>query len=286
MNTRKRQLPDTITAVAETDATGEVADVFADIRATMDLPLITSVWRILAHIQEGLKPAWAAAKTLYETGRPQASLVRLCDPQVLPIPTAIGQDALSEAGVSPHDVSAIRNLLRAYNRSNALNLLALKALVIEPSTDVPDDSMLHSPAPARWLPIPPLLDRSEMNESTWRLLHELAKLGTTAANPSLPTVWRHLAHWPAFLELVFRHMRPLAQDGTIDRSMTQILETAGDEAAGIAHFRPSVDAVSGEALDFIKVYVGEVHSILAICSGIERWLSQVDPTRNDDEFDE
>ena len=36
---------DPVSAIAEEDAVGEVAEIFADIRATMDIPLLTSIWR-------------------------------------------------------------------------------------------------------------------------------------------------------------------------------------------------------------------------------------------------
>ena len=38
---------DPVSAIAESEATGEVADIFADIRATMEIPLLTSIWRTL-----------------------------------------------------------------------------------------------------------------------------------------------------------------------------------------------------------------------------------------------
>ena len=44
-----------VTAMAESDATGEVAEIFADIRETMEIPLITSIWRILVDIEGGLR---------------------------------------------------------------------------------------------------------------------------------------------------------------------------------------------------------------------------------------
>ena len=44
-----------VTAMAESDATGEVAEIFADIRETMEIPLLTSIWRILVDIEGGLR---------------------------------------------------------------------------------------------------------------------------------------------------------------------------------------------------------------------------------------
>ena len=45
---------DTVTALSESDATGEVAKIFADIRRTMQIPILTSIWRILADSEADL----------------------------------------------------------------------------------------------------------------------------------------------------------------------------------------------------------------------------------------
>jgi len=45
---------DPVTAISETEATGHVAEIFADIRIVMQIPLITSIWRTLADIEGGL----------------------------------------------------------------------------------------------------------------------------------------------------------------------------------------------------------------------------------------
>ena len=39
---------DPVTAVDEASATGRTAEIFADIRETMGIPLVTSIWRGLA----------------------------------------------------------------------------------------------------------------------------------------------------------------------------------------------------------------------------------------------
>ncbi len=52
---------DPVTAVDEAAATGETARIFADIRSTMDIPLITSIWRGLDGIENDL-PALRACQ--------------------------------------------------------------------------------------------------------------------------------------------------------------------------------------------------------------------------------
>ena len=54
---------DPLSAISEADATGETAKIFADIRATMKLPMLTSIWRTLAGVPDGLQATWKAIKT-------------------------------------------------------------------------------------------------------------------------------------------------------------------------------------------------------------------------------
>lgn len=45
---------DPVTAVNEATATGPTAALFADIRATIGIPLVTSIWRALAGTDDAL----------------------------------------------------------------------------------------------------------------------------------------------------------------------------------------------------------------------------------------
>ena len=53
---------DPVTAVDEASATGEVAKIFADIRETMRIPLVTSIWRGLAGMEDSLETVWQASR--------------------------------------------------------------------------------------------------------------------------------------------------------------------------------------------------------------------------------
>ena len=59
---------DPVTAMDEATATGETAVLFAEIRQTMRIPLVTSIWPGLAGMDDSLPMAWAAAKPIYERG--------------------------------------------------------------------------------------------------------------------------------------------------------------------------------------------------------------------------
>lgn len=49
MNTAR--VRDPVTAISEAGVTGRTAEIFADIREVMQIPLITSTWRMLAAVK-------------------------------------------------------------------------------------------------------------------------------------------------------------------------------------------------------------------------------------------
>jgi len=85
---------DPVTAIDESAAARDTALVFTEIRRTMDIPLVTSIWRRLAGMDDSLRPAWEAARPIYESGEPERALapsiaaVNLPSPEPL-VPTAL-----------------------------------------------------------------------------------------------------------------------------------------------------------------------------------------------------
>ncbi len=124
---------DPVTAISETEATGETAQIFSDIRETMQLPLITSIWRVIADIEGGLRAAWDATKPLYVTGQPEAALQKILAQSSVPIPEPIVSGQLACANVTREDLPKIRSIVDAYNRSNGMVFLASTALICTPS---------------------------------------------------------------------------------------------------------------------------------------------------------
>ena len=120
-------------------ATGEVAEIFADIRATMDIPMLTSIWRTLVAVDGGLPAGWQAVKPLYQTGIPATALARVIDGADLPLP-----EPWIYVGLPPTDLAAAQAIVDAYNRSNGMNMIALSALVVVPDAAAVDDTAAPS----------------------------------------------------------------------------------------------------------------------------------------------
>ena len=227
---------DAVSAISEAEATGEVAEIFADIRETMQLPLITSIWRVIVDIEGGLRAAWDATKPLYVTGQPEAALRKILDQASLPIPEPIVPGQLACANVTGEDLAQIRSIVDAYNRSNGMNLLALTGLVVPPS-GTPANEPLPRPLRA-WPKLPTLLEKPEIDQATWTLLQHINSIGTAApSGRGLPTLWRHLARWPGLLALIHAAFAPLHREGTIQRSIQAVHSVSQAEGARIAYLR-------------------------------------------------
>ncbi len=268
---------DPVSAISEAEATGETAMIFADIRETMQLPLLTSIWRTLVAIPAGLPAAWVAAKPLYQTGQPEAALLQLREQALPPIPEPLAPGQLACAGVSPHDLPAILSIIDAYNRSNGLNLIALTGLIAMPSGAPPNNPV--PPALPPWPELPPLLAEADMAVDTWTLLQHINRFGAAPPVSGLATLWRHLAHWPGLLALVHAGFSPLHQDGTIQRATVHTLDFAQAAGASIAHLRQQPASMPVAAREMITTYVldpGKVARMVAIGHGLTRWLQTPD----------
>jgi hypothetical protein len=265
---------DPVSAISEAEASGETAEIFADIRKTMQIPLLTSIWRMLAHIEGGLSAVWQAAKPLYETGQPALALKKMIEQTPLPLPLPLAPGQLFCSGVSQEDLVVIRALINAYNRSNGMNLLALAALVVPPS-DEPTVIPIASVSQQSWPKLPTLPVPEEIDKATWQLLEYINRIGKTTPPSGIATLWRHLSHWPGLLAVIYTGYMPLHNDGTIERAKEKIHDIASREGAKLACLRPEIVSIPKEARKLIEQYAvepGRVIRMVAIGHGLAHWL--------------
>ena len=118
-----------------------------------------------------------------------------------------------------------RRVLKSYDRSNAMNLVALGAL----------QARIHGQIDPTPLPkvdageniegeLPRLLPMAEMDPATADLVQRLNAVGDNEQRV-IASMYRHLAHWPGFLQLVWERLEPIAADGSIDRMIQESVET-------------------------------------------------------------
>ena len=203
---------DPVTAVDEATATGETAKIFADIRETMGIPLITSIWRGLADMNGSLPAVWNAAKPIYLSGHVDKALARVVEHSGLPAPEPLTPGQLARAGIGSSQLDAIRTIIGAYNRSNGMNMVALAALVSPETAERENACPRTTPG---WDRFPALMSRQEIDDNTWELVRKINAFGAPGIDAHVATLWRHLAHWPNLLSLIDSALAPRNSDGSI-----------------------------------------------------------------------
>jgi hypothetical protein len=263
---------DPVSAIAEEDAVGEVAGIFADIRDTMGIPLLTSIWRTLVSVDGGLEAVWKAAKPIYLSGQPELALSHVVRSDCLPVLKPLTDGQLQGAGLSEEDIVQVRAIVAAYNRSNGMNMLALGCLVVEPS-GIPLDEPYHTSSPS-WPPIRRLAPRNEIAPEIWKLLLEINRFGSVNGG-GLATLWRHLAHWPGLLKELQASFTPMHRSGRIEQSVYEVHELSTELAGRMAHIRSGVAGMPEGARRMVEDYVaipGAVTRMVTLGHAVAKWL--------------
>lgn len=230
-------MSDPVAAIAETEARGETAAIFADIRAVYGVGVVNLIWRHLATFPGALPWAWATVRPLYLDGTIAREAAALRELRRLPPVPMLPEEALRAAGIDTMQQSRIAAVLDAYERTNPMALIALavlrRQLVAGGSTpQIPGPAV---PPPAE-IPLPRLLRLEEMAPATAALVLRLNGIGA-GPDPILASMYRTLAHWPPYLALAWVTLAPL-EDLAV--TIAEVLDLARDRAAGLAVSSPAL----------------------------------------------
>ena len=194
-----------VAEVAEADATGDVADLYADIRRTAGIGMVNLIWRHLAARPGVLPWTWAVLRPAFRRGAVAAATDSLRGGIDLGGAAAIPREAYFAAGLDERGLGAIGTILDDYNRGNLANLVAVGALAAFLGGDgasrparPPDAAAATAPPPPR---LPPISDMDGMDGRTAALIRLLSAPLAPPDTPMIPSLYRHLAPWPAYLAM-------------------------------------------------------------------------------------
>lgn len=259
---------ETLPNVAETDATGEVAELYAEIRETLGLPVVNLIWRHFATIDGGLPWAWRTLGPLYASGAAEQAAARLVAGLSLPRLTPIPVEVLNGAGVGDTDRPVLAAILDSYNRGNALNICALGVLLPQACKADPAPPV-SGPVPALPRPaaaVPGVRGLAEFPAAVQSLIWELNRLGQTCTtgDPVLATMYKHVAAWPGFLCLAWAALAPLHGNGVLAQLAADAAASARAQALGLSRqgmpVTPSAasPAVCSAAAHFVEHVIGRM----------------------------
>lgn len=201
--------------ISESDAAGSVAEVYEDIRAVTQLPLVNLVYRYLATEPGRLEAAWRELRP------------NLVDPGTIEAAEAIAAAARSDAGALPgisvapvldaEQLDLALATLAAYGRGNSRNLIVVMALLSgvpgTAATEVGGEiESVSAPVGA----ILPMKSLDELDEQSRSLLDQMAAALTAPGETVLiPGLLRHFADDSDLLAFFWAILKPRTVDGTI-----------------------------------------------------------------------
>jgi len=222
-----------IAEVPERGAPPEIAAIYADMRAALEMPLVNLIYRHFATHPGFLPWAWSVAQPLAASGALQAQAHRLRElvrEHVAPYTPAMASHGLDAAAVQ-----AIHQLVGFYNRGNCMNVLVMKLLLR--ALDAPAGS--GAPAathvavqPARAVvAIPPIPAVEALSDADRTLVAELNRYGEPGEPGALASLYRHAAVWPGCLALWHALLAPLERQGRLADARRFTAERAATLAA-------------------------------------------------------
>jgi len=252
---------DPFPAVVEASATGEIADLFADIRATVGVRVVNLVWRHLATIEGALPWAWSAVKPLYLAGMPDEAARDFRKTMVIP-------QLATLAGDQPASVDAV---LASYDHSNTINLFALGALVAWLRGEA-TEAVAPAGGPRLSAPdvtLPPLASETDVSPRTWALVLRLNRFGDSR-QLILASMYRHLAHSPAFLGKVEAVLQSVQADGSLDRAIADNRAAARQAARALARAISATRPASADRIETgVAAFVDHaIVNIVTVCRAI------------------
>lgn len=232
-------------------ATGETARIFEEIRRLSGGPLVALIYRHLATMPGALEAMWHSVAPLMATGELQERAWEIArSAWAGPVPRA--SDGVRR--MRPASLAFSIDVIDAYNRSNPINYLivsVIRAAHAGPgATRVAGvDAASSRAAPARsWTPptrIASIASIPSMDALSVRYRAQVdgfAKRAGPGEPVLVPTLYRHLGHWPAVLSMTAREVQPRLANGAFEPAIRAFRE-ASDRAATELAQRHAIAAI-------------------------------------------
>lgn len=243
----------TLPEIREDEASPEIALIYRDMKAVMGLPMVNLIYRYVATLPGCLPWVWSIVRPHFLSGTMERASGELRDGLALPSLVAIERRELIELGIDFEAETMIRRTIDAYNRGNSANLISLTAIRLSLDGEVPVTVAVDEEPPATVdaAPLPSIPARGDLDLETAATVRALTSLHGSAGESVIPSLYLHLAYWPAFLVLAKTRLDLVASDLAVAREETRT--RARDQAERIL---PSLRAThpmpAGEHRDVLK----------------------------------
>ena len=194
--------------ISEDQATGEIAEIFDELKVLCGVPYVSAIHRYLAAKPGFLEWAWAAVAPTFRDGQAQEAGWRaaagLSLPPLDPIPAA----ALRAWGLDDAALTTVRDAAEGFIRVAPVNMVfagLIKQLLDGTSTD---GRAARAPwtAPALLPPPPAMVDLAALDAVGRDAVMLFAS--EMGGKPFVPGLYRMLGHWPGLVAHLATVLRP------------------------------------------------------------------------------
>ena len=251
--------------IAESEATGEVALVYDEVRRTYAVPYVSSLFRHLATYPGLLPWAWRILRPALLFGAVQHLAWQRVDVSELPPLPRLSREALAGLGVDAASLPQVRTVCESFTRVSPINLVvaACLARLLEggPAGASRAATLERADLPAPLPAMPGMVPAAGMTTETQAVL---AVFETELAGETfVPGLWRILAHWPGFLAHICDAFGPLLRDPSVLDACERIAERITAVAPSVlpalgppAEPAPLAPAETAAVLSAIRAYRG------------------------------
>ena len=221
--------------LSEQDACPGITAIYDEIKACCRVPMVALIYRHLATHAGVLEWSWRVLAPAMRSGALSTAAQHAAAVSFdATLPPLMPEEA-KVLGLKPMDLAAIAYIAAAYNTANPHNIIAVRVLMAVLVTDQAGGSAgteADSPVARIQFPaLPPLVQLEDMPPALAEQLGRLRVAGDDGSRGIVPTLYRHLAHWPDYLMASAEALEPLFRDGEIAAAASNFTREADAAAA-------------------------------------------------------
>jgi len=256
--------PTRLPELSEQDAGSEIKAIYGEIKVCCHVPMVALIYRHLATHDGVLEWSWRVLAPAMRSGALSAAAR---EATAAPLSIALPPLTPSEAealGLSAMDIAAIGYIATAYNTANPHNIIAVRVLMGLLASDQARGSAGGEQgkrvAPATFPALPTVVQLEDMPPALAERVKLLRVSGDDGSRGIVPTLYRHLAHWPDYMSASADALAPLFQNGEIETAAVEIGTAANGAAlsldAELREFDTAEGRPSGAAREELLATLG------------------------------
>ena len=274
--------------LSEQEASHDIAAIYDEIKACCRVPMVALIYRHLATHDGVLEWSWRGLAPAMRSGALSAAAQHVATVPFDAALPSLTPEAVKLLGLKPMDIAAIAYIASAYNIANPHNVIAVRVLMAVLATDQASGRAgvgAGSPVPTVQFPaLPPLVQLEDMPPALAGRLKCLRIASDDGSRGIVPTLYRHLAHWPDYLMVSAEALEPLFRSGEIEVAASNITHEADAAAARLYGELAAHDSTagrpSGAARESLLVTLGAFAATIPEMIAVGRLIMNSLPPEN------